>query len=75
MCPNCRSDKYTLRRCAVGVRYVGQCSGCGYTAYETVSVRSLLEMQARFDAARESVMAIADGMAIATLNGSGSGTA
>jgi len=38
MCPECRSDKYTLHRCAVGVRYVGQCSACGYTAYETVSV-------------------------------------
>jgi len=69
MCPECRSDKYTLRRCAVGVRYVGQCSGCGYTADETVSVRSLLEMRARFDAARESLERIADGVAKQILSG------
>jgi len=69
MCPNCRSDKYTLRRCAVGVRYVGQCSGCGYTAYETVSVRSLLEMRARFEEARESLERIADGVAKQILSG------
>jgi hypothetical protein len=69
VCPNCRSDKYTLHRCAVGVRYVGQCSGCGYTAYETVSVRSLLEMQARFEAARESLERITDGVAKQILSG------
>lgn len=70
MCPECRSDKYTLRRCTGGVRYVGQCSACGYTAYETVSVRSLLEMRARFDAARESLERIADGVAKQILSGS-----
>jgi hypothetical protein len=69
MCPNCRSDKYTLHRCTGGVRYVGQCSGCGYTAYETVSVRSLLEMQARFEAARESLERITDGVAKQILSG------
>ena len=69
MCPNCRSDKYTLHRSAVGVRYVGQCSGCGYTAYETVSVRSLLEMRARFEDARESLERIADGVAKQILSG------
>lgn len=63
MCPICRSENYATHRVGPGVRYVGQCLDCGHTAYELVSLRSVLDLRREWPAARKPLERIADGMA------------
>ena len=75
MCPKCCSHDVDIIATRGG--HVCQCLNprCQNTWHAMVSIGGTLRLMRLIPAARESLMAIADGMAIATLTGSGSGTA